>query len=391
MGAYFSLHEAREWEQTVNAMVEPSIWSHASFSPLTRSQKVLLERPGRVEYAFHKGMIQGDDYFVISEASELSLLVCFEEKVGRLYSGVLLTAPEDTPHIYRQAVAQVSLKAPGRQENSMTMGSTADATHLLGGDGEEAPIPADPEARRKHMLFGSTEGRQEGTYHPLAASLARKAKREAQGHNEGDSGLEMDKMWQDGPMTETAWTHMLLYNVKEGVLCFLGNSRESCEEVIREIAGAFGVKPPPPTSDGSLPKNARKPAPGAADPGGLEVTDVQIPVGKVSFGSTTKKVADAIMLDLKRRFAVTCDITEQHDCTNCVIFCLRVMLELQLGIRGYDVKRACEAHANLGVKAGDAVAQAWEQMWVRAGGTKGFAEPLGSEGSRWHREVYQKP
>eukprot|EP00928_Gymnodinium_smaydae_P079157 TRINITY_DN63156_c0_g1_i1.p1 TRINITY_DN63156_c0_g1~~TRINITY_DN63156_c0_g1_i1.p1 ORF type:complete len:649 (+),score=116.98 TRINITY_DN63156_c0_g1_i1:104-2050(+) len=129
MGAYFSLHEANEWIQVVSGMPAPSIWSHAAFSPLTREHRVLLERRTagrpRVEHAppHPDGLKIGEDIIMMSEASKVSLLMCFEEKAGRLYSALLLTAPESAPHVYRRAVEEVVLRAPGSKDASLMQSS----------------------------------------------------------------------------------------------------------------------------------------------------------------------------------------------------------------------------------------------------------------------------
>merc|ERR1712232_1134412 len=87
----------------------------------------------------------------------------------------------------------------------------------------------------------------------------------------------------------------------------------------------------------------------------------------VNKGTACYKLSNIITQELSRRFAVYCDPDDQSEYTNCVMFCMRVILELKLTLRGYHVRRMCEEHANLGKKAGEAVATVWEQLWSRTG------------------------
>merc|ERR1712176_86074 len=175
---------------------------------------------------------------------------------------------------------------------------------------------------------------------------------------------------------------MLLYNVREGVLLYCSQDPESCKEAIREIGNHWNVTPPPMQGDTGTRTQASRVGTGIVSVT-EEVKCLDFKVGKSQ--GLCRIITDVIRGDLPRRFQINCDVEEQHECTNCVIFCLRAIVGLQLSVRGYDLKKFCEDHLELGHKAGDAVADAWEQMWTRSGGTKGFAEPVSIDGSRWHK------
>merc|ERR1712232_901158 len=71
----------------------------------------------RCHYVFPHGLKQDDDVVAISELSEVSLLVSFDEKYGKLYSAILLTAPEKAPHLYMRSIEEMVLRAPNMKDN----------------------------------------------------------------------------------------------------------------------------------------------------------------------------------------------------------------------------------------------------------------------------------
>lgn len=198
------------------------------------------------------------------------------------------------------------------------------------------------------------------------------------------NALHMQKMLADPPKSHTEWRYMLLYNVKEGVLIYLGEDRESCEKVVRDVAVMYGITTHPPgrtslvtgtsiAGEGHHRNGDRDAADEQRSAARIRqdaedrVKSVDIPVGKVNKGTACFKVSTIIIQELGRRFAIHCDPEEQSEHTNCIMFCMRVILELKLTLRGYHIRRLCEEHAFLGKKAGDAVSSAWEQLWGRTG------------------------
>lgn len=200
--------------------------------------------------------------------------------------------------------------------------------------------------------------------------------------------LHMQKMLAEPPKSHTEWRYMLLYNVKEGVLVYLGHDRESCEQIVREIAVMYGITTHPPgrtslvTGTSIVPERSRDrhscTAREGFDDGSTSsaqirqnaedrVKSVEMQVGKVNRGTACIKVSNVVVAELGRRFAIHCDPDDQGECTNCVMFCMRMILELKLTMRGYHISRICEERADLGKKTGDAVSVAWEELWGRTG------------------------
>lgn len=600
MGSFFSLREANEWEQVTKNMFEASIWSHATFSPLTRESRVLYDRPRvgqkpKAHFQFPQGLKQGGDVITISEASEVSLLVCFDEKFGRLYSAILLTAPESAPHVYSRAVEEVVLRAPNMNDGIMSPTATTTFNHSsspfrktlrstpgscsspnllkksslssIGRRMVESPsskstgkswspeftnmddivelvemldsetlVPPFPDAFHQTPFedpktVGALAGlqlailasappneypgmkdaiREAGAISPLvnflrsgrqdkvqvavlalgyladdnatnarimhelktmpnflklmtsaesagmrgaaAASLRNIAAAfEGSGVSEwlapsrlclntatgehhvspavhvgdpnqrSDAGYEvvlswlqaiglrdkarefqkgrqalsnpnmlhLQKMLHEPPKTETECRYLVLYNVKEGTLIYQGNDHDSCVQVVRDIAVMLGITTHPPgrtslvsgTTIGgpdrvhrSMVNHKESFDSENSRTGDMirkavedQVKCVEMPVGKVKRGTACYTISSVIIADLSRRFAVHCEADEQSECTNCVMFCMRVLSELRLTARGYDVRRLCEERADLGAKAGEAVSIAWERLWGRTG------------------------
>jgi len=320
MGTYFSLHDAAFWEQTISEAPEPSIWSNVRHSPLALHQRLLLHRPGTGIYFSHtSGLRQGGTGLVISESSEVSLLVGFEETVGRLYSAVVLRAPESAPHRYGRELEEVTLKHPANR----------------------APV-------------SPTSPGMGGACSPDATRLPK------------NIPLEMEKLHQEKALQECGWPCLLIYAVKEGVLLFFCQDVAECEEVVCEVAQAFATETPADSQPSKGPLSGT--ASGANLAASLKVKCVEHCVGRAPPGST-RLITDLIIGDLKREFAVRCDPEEQPNCTNCAVFCLRSMMAMQLAVRGYDIKAVCESpkyRASLGPKVGEAACHAWEQLWRTA-------------------------
>lgn len=323
MGSYFSLHDSAFWEQTLRDAPEPSIWSNVDFSPLALNQRLLLERPGRVYSSFASGLRQGGSSVQFSEASEVSLIVGFDESAGRLYSAVLLKAAELSPHRYGRELEEVVLSHPaarGLPENSMM----------------------------------SDGGSPNATRRPQQSQQ-----------------LEMDKLGAEGALQQTEWPYVLMYAVKEGVLLFFTEDPSECMDIVRNIAVSFGDK-------GPVPQDLAMSAGRAASTGmgggtaaaanlaaALKVKCVEHFVGRGP-PAATKLITDLIMGDLQRDFAVRCEPEIQPYSTNCVVFCVRVVMALQLAVRGYDIRTICESQEQknvLGPKAGEAACAAWEKLW----------------------------
>jgi len=228
------------------------------------------------------------------------------------------------------------------------------------------------------------------------------------------NALHMQKMLADAPKSHTEWRYMVLYNVKEGVLIYLGEDRESCNQVVRDIAVMYGITTHPPgrtslvTGTSIVGERNRNRHSTQAKEGFDEgaksaarirqdaeerVKSVEVPVGKVNKGTACYKFSSIITQELGRRFAVHCDPDDQNEYTNCVMFCIRVILELKLTLRGYHVRRLCEERTDLGKKAGDAVAIAFEDLWSRTGanttaGLDSEAAKLNPTSSRWRDALH---
>lgn len=369
MGSYFSLHDSAFWEQTVAEAPEPSIWSNVHFSPLALHQRVLLERPGRVYHSFSSGLRQGGASLKVSDESEVELLVGFEEAAGRLYSAVLLRAPESNPHRYGRAVEEVTLTHPAARA-----GATAE--------------PNSPSSYGSPGATRRTAGRQ-------------------------NAPLEIEKLnfEDEESMQETHWPYLLIHAVKEGVILFFTTDIQDCVAVIHEVALRFGEKGPA-TEDDKKKQAAPTDPETASHIGNLrslreslkdagksrreindhpEVAALQARVTERKQGAAaqavpaaeanvkvvrrwvgkappapTKLITEMIIADLARDFKVHCDAEEQPYYTNCVVFCVRIMMVLQIAIRGYDIRETCESPENkgsLGSKAGEAACEAWEKLW----------------------------
>lgn len=297
MGAYFSLREATEWEEMIRGTMEPSIWTNVNFTPLGRSQKMLLHRRGSVEFSFPSGMCQGEDMIQVSDVSDLSLLLGFEESAGRLYSALLIHATfKDQPHRYCRGLTEFTLKAGTSQPSSAHKG----ADEIFSGE----------------MSFA-----------------------------------QVGKERETAP-TDTVWPYLMLYAVKEGVLAFFARDIESCEYTVREIAASYGEEERG-TGTGPGPSTAS-----------ARIKTVHHAIGRMP-PPVCRVLTGLVDSDLKRRFAVHAEPEDQAECTNCMCFCLRIMLGMQLAIRGYDIRRVCEERADLGPIAGEAASAAWELLWRR--------------------------
>jgi len=383
MGQYFSLHDGEMWERVLTETLEPSIWSNVRHSPLSLSQKILLERPGRVSYEFPHGMRFGSNLIQLSESTNVSLLVGFEEQAGRLFAGVLLTARhEEYPHYYCREIDEVTLSHPNAAATAAFYAS--DGGTLKPEELEASVAPISPKALGSRTAGRTSPGPEAGTgkmsnadfqTYLLETHAPGAPGRTSPAPQEGGTGLQLDQLFQETPMERSEWRYILFYVVKEGLLVFFSNDMAGCEEVVREIAHSYGTTPPLPQdlprsqSDGRFSiGSAMSPGPGTQAASNLasalKVKCVEHEVGRAPPGST-KLIADLIKGDLQRRFAVRSEAEQQPGTTNCVVFCLRAMMALQLSVRGYDIRRVCESRPDLGPKAGEAACAAWEQLWRR--------------------------
>lgn len=310
MGAFFSLRGSAEWKKTTSEMAEPSIWSNVRFSPLARGQQVLFDRPGRAEYSFPSGLRQGGDLIWMSDVTDLSLLVGIDESVGHFYCALLLCCPRaNAQHKYRRSSEEVVLKTGGTSE----AGSLSKSEGVASPSGDASAKP------------GASTG--------------------------AEGSMALDQMYNersDGDAHEMQWPFLLLYAVKEGVICFFSNEREECTAIVRAIAESY-----------SSPEGAAIASLGEGD--SMQIKVVDYPVGRCA-PPVCRVLSDAIILDLQRRFAINCEPDEQDGCTNCVVFCLRLMTAVQLSMRGYDIQKVCESRSDLGPKAGDAAGAVWEKL-----------------------------
>lgn len=334
MGSYFSLNHATNWEQTISDAPHPSIWSNVSFSPLALHQRLLLERPGRVYFSFSSGLRQGGCSIQVSDTSDASLLVAFEEEAGRLYSALLLKAPESNPHRYGRELDELILQHPSMNRSPTSQPTSPLATLSPSGT---SIFSQSPTGTRRIPLTPSPP-------------------------------LDMEKLNKENALEETEWQYLLMYTVKDGVLLFFSNDVAECEEIVREIALSFGNEPPVPRDtnfNGSQSASAESDASDAAAT--MKVKLVEHRVGRAP-PSSTRLLTDLVIGDLQREFAVRCDPEEQANYTNCITFCLRAMMAMSLSVRGYDIRSVCESQQNknsLGPKAGDAACAAWEDLWRR--------------------------
>jgi len=309
MGAYFSLRGVAEWDQTISEMLPPSIWSTVSYSPLHRDQQMLLDRPSRVQFAYPSGIRQCGDLVLVSDTSQLSMLVGFDDS-GRFFSAIVLRASEARPHNYSRTVEEVVVTAAKSTDGWKTTTAGASLTRSL----------------TRSSSFLSTA--------------------------KAPSGLTMDQFGESGepPSQERAWQYLMLYLVKEGVLLYFADDIQSCKQMVRSIA-------------------ARSHGDAQDSPAGKarasQVTFVEHHVG-IAPPIVGRILADLIESELRREFAVKCAMEEQINYTNCAVFCVRVMMASQLSVRGYDIKAVCEAvPAHLGSVVGEVAGEGWEQLWRR--------------------------
>eukprot|EP00927_Polykrikos_kofoidii_P041149 TRINITY_DN35065_c0_g1_i1.p1 TRINITY_DN35065_c0_g1~~TRINITY_DN35065_c0_g1_i1.p1 ORF type:complete len:423 (-),score=71.26 TRINITY_DN35065_c0_g1_i1:261-1469(-) len=373
MGAFFSLHETNEWAQNVKDMEPPSIWSHASFSPLSRETKVLMDKASDVSYVFPHGLRHGNDFIQLCAASEVSLLVCFNETNGRIYAGTVLKAVDGSPHLYRRA----------KDQAAQFMG-TRDTTRLQGqgvggepvderGQGEDGEATK-PSTWRLDMVKENLERMRQGTRRSTP---------------EPAEPLELEKLFQEVPSEDSHWPYALLYRVKEGVLVYFAESHQHCEEAVRQIAVTYAIPPLPPAQDSRAPSSLGRTSQTrmmdssmvhtreidaesfaiASRNAESEVKVVEHLVGRAP-ALVTRAIADCISADLTRRFALSCEPEDHADCTNCVVFCMRIILDFSLSLRGFDIECVCQENKLLGEKAGAAVNVAWETLWLQSGGLK---------------------
>lgn len=301
MGAYLSLHGPEEWnKQVFHNTWEPSIWANVPYSPLARDRKLLLERGGGVRYIFPETMRYQDDVVRLAPGAEASIIAGFDDATGKVYAGLMLHAPESLMHTYCRFHDEFILQRPG---------GTKKVTPMTEKENSAGPFSPSNAPQRSKQENSET----------LAMS------------SYGNEDLP-------SPLMETQWAYALFYVVREGILIYFSNEPEECYDVIRSVA-AYGDYP---------------------DPSKAKLKCVSYYLGGTL---TSRRLVETLHADLHRRFAIHCKPSEQAQTTNCVVFCMRSMMSLQLAIRGYDVRRTCVERPDIGPVVGEAAALAWEQVW----------------------------
>lgn len=310
MGAFFSMRGAAEWDVAISKMAIPSIWSNVNYSPLAREQKVLLDRSGRAQYSFPSGLRQGGELLVMSDVSDANLLVAVDESAGHFYCGLLLSCPHaHLLHKLRRRVDEITLK-PGGTVDLQSTGKTTS--------------------------FKATQG---AGFTPLSVDSVM--------CDEGEG------------MGEDLYPHLLLYGTKEGVLCFFSHDAQECEAIVNRVAASYSRGAGGKSKFGS--DDGFDASVGGEPPLPAQVKLVNHYVGRCA-PPVSRVMGDAIVRDLQRTFAISCEAEEWDGCTNCVALCMRLLTATQLSVRGYDVEQACEGRRDLGPKAGKAAAEAWERL-----------------------------
>jgi hypothetical protein len=338
----------------------------------------------------------------VSDQSQVSLLVGFEEQAGRLYSGVLLRAPPDGQlHRYGREVEEMVLSRPsahkspdsplagGNSQDSLSSRTSSDRQNsnleidkLSQGEVRELKVDADVTSLGLELI--ATDATADQTRSFRVTTVDKGSWAEKQNIRPGDEVMEINDRkaadlddqefkvaWNSrpldlklftkaNPMRETEWPFLLMYAVKEGVLLFFSSELAECEEVVREVARSFGQKSYIPEDMTMKPAQGTKVA--ANLTAALRAKCVEHRVGRTP-PAVTRTITEVIVNDLKRRFAVKCDAEEQPDCTNCCAFCLRNMMAMQLAVRGYDIRTVCDSRSDLGPKAGETACAAWESLW----------------------------
>jgi hypothetical protein len=286
-------------------MWEPSIWANIEFSPMRRDQRLLLERGNGIRFIFPESLRYVDDVIRIGQGSEASMVCGFHDQSGKIFSGLMLKAPELTPHSYQRLHDEFVLTAPKGRENrsqNQTLNSNSDSLFMPPAEGTRSK-------RQQEALAMSKYGTED----------------------------------LPSPMAETKWPYLLFYSCREGVLLYFANTAEECFDVIREVA-AYG------------------------DVINGDTAPLKYVVHPLGATATSRRLIEVTNDDLKRQFRIKSSPEEQQKTTNCVVYCMRALMSLQLAIRGYDVRRTCSDDPRLGPIVGEAAAAAWEKVWkcVRA-------------------------
>eukprot|EP00405_Crypthecodinium_cohnii_P045531 CAMPEP_0206572608 /NCGR_PEP_ID=MMETSP0325_2-20121206/28358_1 /ASSEMBLY_ACC=CAM_ASM_000347 /TAXON_ID=2866 /ORGANISM="Crypthecodinium cohnii, Strain Seligo" /LENGTH=380 /DNA_ID=CAMNT_0054076867 /DNA_START=5 /DNA_END=1148 /DNA_ORIENTATION=- len=357
MGAYFSLRGANEWRAAVAAMPEASIWSNVLYSPLTPGRKLLLHRNEEVTFSFPSGLNQDGDIISFSDVSELSMIVGFHKGCGHFYTGLLVHAPlVDEPHTFHRCSEGTVLKMP-MSSASGGGGSTNSSSS------SSSSLQPRPPPNKYSASAVPTKAAVSLTKSPPSASLG--------GGGGGGSEAVSDAIFTSfslGPEEPEVMTtdkvscpYLLMYTVKEGIMVYLGESQEDCEQVIREVAETFGNAA---TENHDCGKKAatKRPAEAAAAAAveapttttttSAEVECLHIPMGRAP-APVGRTFHELISADLRREYAVRAEAPEQAGFTNCVVFCLRIMQGMKMPVRGYDLQSVCEQKKDLGNLVGE--------------------------------------
>mmetsp|Transcript_68158 Transcript_68158/g.160427 ORF Transcript_68158/g.160427 Transcript_68158/m.160427 type:complete len:343 (-) Transcript_68158:230-1258(-) len=333
MGQYFSLRGAEEWADTLEKTTLPSVWSTATYTPLAKWQQILLTRPGNVEYVFPGSIKQGGDYIQVSEAAEVVIVSGFDAESGRCYAGLVLQAHANFPHKFSRTVEEVAV-ATKKEPPPPT-----DTDMVAQGDASPSSV-----AKLRRECSWMSRSLSGARLSPSDKMMAKSASR--------SSGLSLEKfgeLEEPPPTRERCWSCCLFYAVKEGILVSFADDIDSCEQVVRSVQSRYrDSQDMAATAPQTHPQvyTARHLAGGAPPVAGRVISGV-------------------LKNDLKRDFKVSCPAEKQKQFTNCVAFCMRVVKEFQLSIRGYDIVKVCESHQALGRRTGEVAGDAWEHLWHR--------------------------
>lgn len=266
----------------------------------------------------------------ISEMHEPSIWSNVRHSPLRRDQMVLMERPGHTEFAFPHGIRQGgdTIVVSNAAETSLLVGFEETTGHVYAALLLKASEAAPHKYRRSQAEMRLEYG-AEAPEQPAAAASAVEAEPEF-----GKTVIELAKHCADGePSDEAAWPYLLLYSAKEGLIAFFGQDMASCEQVVCEVAGSYGPR----------------------------VKAVEHAIGRAP-DVAARMLAEVVAADLARRFAVRASADEQAECTNCVVFCVRVLRAFDLKLRGWDVVRFCETRPDLGERAGQAAGAAWDQL-----------------------------
>jgi len=330
MGQYFSLRGAQEWAETLQKTAPPSIWSTATYTPLAKSQQILLTRPGNVEFFFPGSFKQGGDYVQVSEVAEVHMIVAYDAETGRCYSGLCLQAHPNFPHKFSRTVEEVKVGRKAAQKEFVDDASEASPSGKL--------------SRQGSWMTHSPSGK-------LSPS-SRMAKSSSRA-----SMLSVEKLGEldePPPNREQQWFCCLFYAIKEGILVYFADDIESCEEVVQSVQSRY-------RDVQDLEASMQNPKVPSIHP--------QAQIYRHLVGGAPpvagRVLSQLLKEDLARDFQIMPSADKQKSSTNCVVFCMRAVKAFQMCLRGFDIVKAGESNPSIGRRAGDIAGEAWERLWHR--------------------------